>query len=45
MLQVLSSYDGQIFDQNVLFFIIMDFLNLRNTFYLKALLGNNFSQI
>ena len=44
MLQVLFSYDDQIFDQNALFFIILDYVNQRKTFYLKALLGNNFSQ-
>ena len=45
MLQVLFSYDGQIFDQNALFFIILDCVNQRKTlFYLKASLGNNFSQ-
>ena len=38
----LISYSCQICNQNPLFFIIQDCVNLSKSFYLKILFGNNF---
>ena len=45
MLNGLTSYSSKIFKRNLLFFIMLDYVDHgKKLFYLKVLLGNNFPQ-